>query len=89
MSEFGFVVKACWHAHAKAMAAWAQILTPVQCAAFFHQCYPFGPDLLSLMAAAAADASPSDTRLMTGGFGTTAEWRQALVQPLSQLRCTA
>ncbi|EIE19042.1 hypothetical protein COCSUDRAFT_59526 [Coccomyxa subellipsoidea C-169] len=52
--------------------AYTQVLTPVQCAAFFHQCYPFGPDLLSLMAAAAADASPSDTRLMTGAAAADA-----------------
>ncbi len=36
------------------LAAWAQILTPLQRARFFHQCYPYGPDLLSLMSAAAS-----------------------------------
>lgn len=70
-----------------------QILSPLQTAAFFHQCYPFGADLLSLMAASAAaagEAAPAEifkaARLDTVGFQATAEWRQALVQPLSRLR---
>lgn len=72
----------------------AQILTPLQCARFFHQCYPFGPDLMSLMAAAAAAADEPRTadifqavRNKSGGFQASSEWRKALVLPLSRLRC--
>ncbi|KAK9915897.1 hypothetical protein WJX75_005754 [Coccomyxa subellipsoidea] len=47
--------------------AYNEILTPLQCARFFHQCYPFGPDILSLMAVAAAAADePRVQQLLPG-----------------------
>ncbi len=77
-------------------SACSQILTPLQCACFFHQCYPFGPDILSLMAVASAAADEprasdiyQDVRQNTGNFVATPEWRTALVQPLLRLRARA
>ncbi|BDA45165.1 hypothetical protein COCOBI_06-6460 [Coccomyxa sp. Obi] len=74
--------------------AYIEILTPLQRARFFHQCYPYGPDLLSLMSAAAsAENEPRASEIFqavtskTGSFQATAEWRKTLVQPLSRLRC--
>jgi len=71
-----------------------QIFTPLQCARFFWRCYPCGPDLLSLMAAAAAAAKEPcaadiflAAQCKSGGSEPSAEWRQVLVQPLSSLRC--
>ncbi|KAK9919051.1 hypothetical protein WJX75_009025 [Coccomyxa subellipsoidea] len=74
--------------------AYTEVLTPMQCACFFHQCYPLGPDLMSLMAAAASAANEPRTadifraaHTKSSGFGASAEWRKALVLPLSRLRC--
>ena len=88
------------------VGVWLQILTPLQCARFFHQCYPFGPDLMSLMAAAASEpSSPNSSdadahRIKCSNSGTSprsnsnsvpapAEWRKALVLPLSRLRSSS
>lgn len=71
-----------------------QILTPLQRARFIYLAYPYGVDMLSLMAAAAREAMQDAAAaifqavlIRTGGFEPSGEWRQVLLRPLRLLHC--